>query len=416
MFRKLKRTLKHNAAILKVYKTARQIIKITLKVLLNIIGYVFIAPFSLIVPKKNQVVLTSRFGDFEGNLKYLFLYLNDLEHQETEFIFLTDKGKVFDKLNQNNLKVWKYPKISTLFKLLTVKVVIVDGNEWASRFKPFFLIKAKKVQIWHGTGLKTIGLLKPTYQKLSKLHKAVRKESICYDLVALSSDYQVQTRGKAFNYKDMLVNGLPRNDIFFNENFLKRGLTYDGSSIEKYKRYKEEGYKLVTYTPTWRKHQNDLYQLDLDKLNEFVKKYNIKFILKLHYKHQCNLQTKNLENIIEYDKYADIYPLLAITDLLITDYSSIYLDYLLLNKPIVFYPYDSKEYIDGERALLLDYDKTTPGAKVYSQEQLQREIHKTLNEKDQFKEERLKMQRQFFNYADGNSSQRLWHYIKENFL
>ncbi|WP_353894463.1 CDP-glycerol glycerophosphotransferase family protein [Proteinivorax hydrogeniformans] len=417
MLEKLKLMLKSNTVALVTYRLIRKTIKAFYKATQTILGYLLIAPISYVVPKKNYVVLTSRFGDFEGNLKYLYLYLNDQDSKNNQFIFLTKKDLTYKRLKESNLKAWKYPTVTTLLKLLQVKIVIVDGNEWATGLKYFFLIRAKKVQIWHGTGLKTIGLLKPNYQRLSKIHKAFRKENTPYDLVALSSDYQVETRGKAFNYKELIVNGLPRNDIFFNEQFLEKGLAFDGTSIDEYKKLKEEGYRLITYTPTWRKHQNDLYQLDLKELNQFAKEHKIKFIIKLHYKHDCNLETQGLENIIEYDKHADIYPLLAITDLLITDYSSIYLDYLLLDKPIIFYPYDSQDYIDGERALLVDYEKTTPGPKVYKQLDLQNEIFNSVVEgTDIYEKSRNNMREKFFSYADGDASKRIWEYIKDNFI
>lgn len=391
--------------------------KIMIKTFKNLIGYIIFAPISYFTPKKNYIVLASRFGDFEGNLKYLFLYLNNLSEKDIEFVFLTGKDRVFDKLEKSGFNVWKYGRGSTFLKLLQTRIVIVDGNEWAQGFKPFFLFNTKKVQIWHGTGLKTIGLLKPTYQKLSWIHKAFRKESTVYDLLALSSEFQVESRGKAFNYKDLMINGLPRNDVFFNQDKFKGGPDSSDREADVFDEYKENGYKVVTYTPTWRKHQTDFHQLELDKLDDFAEKNRIKFVIKLHYKHECELRTENYKNIIEYNKHADIYPLLAKSDLMITDYSSIYLDYLLLDKPILFFPYDSEEYIDGERALLLDYDESTPGPKSYNQQELQLGIFNLLVEgKDNHKEARNAMRNQFFKYKDGESCERLWDHIKNTLL
>ena len=408
--------LKEVSIIRNVYRVIRKGISNLQKVAMNIIGFVFIVPFAKLLPKKNQVVLGSRFGDFEGNLKYLFLYLNSLD-EDTEFVFLTEKSKIYKNLQKEGFTVWRYPEPATLLKLLQVKVFIADGNEWAAGFKYFFLKGAKNIQIWHGTGLKAIGLLKPNYKALGAFHKFFRKENTRYDLLALSSEDQVNNRGKAFHYKELLINGLPRNDVFFNEEVLKRSLAFEGESLKPFEKFKEEGYTLVTYTPTWRKHQEEFHQLELESLESFGEQYKIKWILKLHYKHDIPINTEKYKHVIEYDKTADIYPLLAITDLLITDYSSIYLDFLLLNKPIVFYPYDEVEYVNGERELLLDYDSVTPGPKVYNQEELLNRVKDfVVAKEDRFQEERELLRKSFFEYRDGKSCERLWSKIKENYL
>ena len=397
-------------AVLKGYRHGR-------KLLMNAVGYLFVFPLGKTLPKKNLVVLTSRFGDFEGNLKYLFLAMEDFQDEGYSFVFLSDKKEIADRLREKGLKAWYYRRISSFLKMLRAKVVIVDGNEWAAGWKYFFLSGAKVVQIWHGTGLKAIGLLKPNYQALGTLHKFFRKESTRYDMVVLSSEKQVKTRGEAFHYKELLVNGLPRNDVFFNDKVLERSLSFEGESLREFEEAKKQGKKIITYTPTWRKHQEEFHQLDVKALDAFGKEHNILWVIKLHYKHDCDPEAKDLENVVEYDKTADIYPLLAISDALITDYSSIYLDYLLLNKPVVFYPYDEAEYVNGERALLRDYDEVTPGPRVYTQEDLHQAVRKlVINGTDPYKEERDALRKEFFSYVDGDSTKRLWNAIKMNYL
>ena len=84
------------------------------------------------------------------------------------------------------------------------------------------------------------------------------------------------------------------------------------------------------------------------------------------------------------DKEIDFYHLLAVSDLLITDFSSIYADYLLIDKPIIFISVDLQNY-EEERGLLLNpYDMWMPGPKCFSQEELQNEIKKSLQNKNYF--------------------------------
>ena len=412
----IKTKLKENQQLITAWRTLRRISKKIIRLPLFIIGYLMIIPVSYLTPKKNYVVLTTRFGDFEGNLKYFFLYLNNLEEQDWEFVFLTEKKEVYRQLKDKGFQVWFYPGLFTILKLFRTRILIVDGNEWAKNLKYFFLFSAKKVQLWHGTGLKTIGLLKPAIKNLSRFRQMLKKEYTYYDLLVLTSEYQVKMRSKAFRYGKLLVNGYPRNDIFFKETDFDYSLGSDYSLIEKCRQYKNEGFSLVTYTPTWRKFDHSLH-LDLDSLDDFAGKNSIKFIIKLHYKHDCSPEVSRHKNIIEYDKYTDVYPLLAVTDLLITDYSSIYLDYLLLEKPIIFFPYDIDEYTDNERQLLIDFGQVTPGPKVYSQEELNKELHAHIVEgKDWYNLQREEQRKKFFKYRDGKSSERLWSAVKKDML
>jgi len=392
-------------------------VKKAFKKVMYLVGYIVFIPLSCLFPKnKKYIVLTSRFGDFEGNLKYFYLYLNSLE-EDLDFIYLTEKKDVYRRLRKKGFKVWYYPSFITVLRMLRTPYLIVDGNEWTKNLKYFILFNTKKVQLWHGTGLKTVGLLKPAIKNLSKFRQKLKKEYTFYHLLTLSSEYQVKVRGGAFRYGKLLINGLPRNDIFFQKGIPGKELGCDYATLEDCISLRNRGLRIVAYTPTWRKYSHTFDQLDLDQMNLFARESGLILVIKLHYKHECSLDLKGFSNIREYDKYADVYPLLAHTDLLITDYSSIYLDFLILGRPIVFYPYDSEAYIGNERELLLDYETITPGPKCYSQGKLEREIYKHLVEgKDDFKRQREEMTVKFFKYRDGKSSERLWRAIREHIL
>jgi CDP-glycerol glycerophosphotransferase (TagB/SpsB family) len=396
----------------------RELPRKILKHFIYTIGYGVIIPLAHLVPKANYVVLISRFGDFEGNLKYLFLYLTGLKEEKIEFIFLTDKKEVYRNLIKSGFKVWFYPAFLTLFKLLRTRIIIVDGGEWAVKFKFLFLFKSKKVQIWHAAGLKVIGLLRPTIKQLSKFRRRFKIENIFYDLVVFSSEYQAAVRSKAFRYGRQLINGLPRNDIFFKPNMVvNNSLGSDSQVIERVITLKENGYKLITYTPTWRKTNYNLDHLDLGSLNDFARFYNLIFIIKLHPKHKCRLELNKFNQIIEYNQRSDVYPLLTITDMLITDYSSIYIDFLLTDRPIIFYPYDSSDYIGKERELLFDYEQVTPGPKCYSSKELEQEIYRLFVEgRDDYMADRDNIRKKFFHYVDGKSAERLWNAVRESML
>lgn len=105
---------------------------------------------------------------------------------------------------------------------------------------------------------------------------------------------------------------------------------------------------------------------DFNKLDEICKKNNVLFLLKLHLATNITFDITKWDNILLVPNHFDVYPLLPFTTTLLTDYSSVFLDYQLLKKNIVFYPYDLEEYLSNSREMYFEYDELTVGFKVYS--------------------------------------------------
>ncbi|MDE7088974.1 MAG: CDP-glycerol glycerophosphotransferase family protein, partial [Prevotella sp.] len=109
-----------------------------------------------------------------------------------------------------------------------------------------------------------------------------------------------------------------------------------------------------------------------------------------------------MSNIVILDKNMDVYPILPFTDVLITDYSSIYYDYILMeNKGIILFPFDYDEYIKNSRDLAFDYLTYTPGCKAWNFEELYRLL---FSESKLVPEERSWVIKQFWgdNYMESN--------------
>ncbi|WP_278276715.1 CDP-glycerol glycerophosphotransferase family protein [Asaccharospora irregularis] len=128
-------------------------------------------------------------------------------------------------------------------------------------------------------------------------------------------------------------------------------------------------------------------------------------------------KTRKLENLLfisndDLDKAGlDLYEILNCADLLITDYSSIYGDFLFMNKPIVFINADIEKYREERGISLEPYDFWTAGPKVKAQDVLETEILKSLEEEDYYRQKREELRDVFYKYKDGNSSLRVWDYI-----
>lgn len=169
--------------------------------------------------------------------------------------------------------------------------------------------------------------------------------------------------------------------------------------------------KNILYAPTFRDIDRNTIlnaKFDLQRLNNFLKKFSAIFLIKFHpiIKLEKNLQ--KYSNIFFVSPNTDIYPLLKYVDILVTDYSSIYFDFLLLDKPIIFFPYDFEKYISKDRELYFNYNDFTPGMKANNFKELLKKIELTLtNKNDEYKEFRKRIKNLVFKYEDGNSSERL---------
>lgn len=390
-------------------------------------SWLIIVPLRIIMPKNNDTILfVRRFGNtFDGNLKYLFDYMHkNKDVYNTKPYFLVEDNNLYNELKQYYSNILLYSGLKTKLKMLRIGTVIVDGNEWSGRFKFFFLFNAYKVQLWHGNGIKAIGLQNKNNNRNLKIK--ISNILLCtfpkYDVVTLPSDLQVKTRGGAFRKKDILINGQPRNDVLFKP--MTEDLLYgsDKRTIEKVKAYKNKGYKVILYSPTWKNVTQESQELlnqkiDLSTLSKHFKRNKMVLIIKLHPKDKFEHLIPEDSSIYEYEKTKDIYPLLSMVDLMITDYSSIYMDYVLLNRPIVFFPYDQEEYIENERALQYNYNDITPGSKCFDTPQLMNELDKILIDGiDNYREERDKVRQMFYKYNDGESCERVWNYIKRKFI
>lgn len=137
-------------------------------------------------------------------------------------------------------------------------------------------------------------------------------------------------------------------------------------------------------------------------------------IMKLHPTMQISAVDASHQCILHYNPSADIYPALSLFDILITNYSSIYFDYLLLDRPIIFFPYDFEQYISEEKKLLFDYHDMAPGPICATQAEVETAILQTSS--NLFSKERADVLKLVFTHCDARASSRLWEIIQPDYL
>lgn len=256
--------------------------------------------------------------------------------------------------------------------------------------------RSKIVQLLHGKGMKKKGY-------------AYKPDKV-QDFIFNTSPFTLSILPEVFkDGSKTFITGYSRNDIFYKE-IKNSEIDVDRLMIEHVKNIKKDK-KIVMYAPTFRRGQTEFdfdKVLPIEKLNDFAKENNIFFILSLHNKYRAQQNKGRIEENIGFLEESDIYPLLKEIDVFITDYSSSFVDYLLLDRPIVFYPYDFDEYNEKE-GLSADYDQITPGPRVKNFQDLKTAI---LSE-DSYKEERKRVCDLYHTYKDSKSSERIFANISK---
>jgi len=218
------------------------------------------------------------------------------------------------------------------------------------------------IQLWHGIPLKRIAKFFPNETWWDR-------ETYKYKLVVSSSDADRKTMAQAFApipIENVLQTGLPRNDLILKKD-AELPLDLFNPIIEL--RNKLAGKRLILYAPTWRENELDLYDFsakERERLKNLLTSHNAYLGIRGHSNvMHSSVYSSDLDDssIGLLNHIPDVNILFRDVDLLITDYSSIYIDFLLTNKPIIHFVYDLEEYVK-ERGFLYDLDEAFAGPVV----------------------------------------------------
>jgi CDP-glycerol glycerophosphotransferase (TagB/SpsB family) len=350
-------------------------------------------------------------GKFIDNAKYFFLQSVDVL-PAAKIVFLTELVEVEQQLARAGYSVVRYPSMRAAWQLLRSSVVVVDSVEWPRNFRRFLVARARKVQLWHGVGFKRIELDKWSHEARpnpllsSRLALRLRiamhmftGRLVRYDAVNVTSIfYRDQVFSRAFRTKQFLVAGYPRNS-FGAIKASRNELIWSNvdPAIQKKLDHWNERRKVVLVAPTFRDTRSTPMGLDsstIAKLDEYCERRGVEFVFKFHPLEQgpTKFEARHLHLC---EPGSDLYPILPSASALVTDYSSIYMDFLLLDKPILFLAPDIEQYEREDRQLQFDYSEMTPGPKVKSWGELIEELDRQFIQ-DDFSAERARLRQLAF--------------------
>ncbi len=368
--------------------------------------------YYVLFPIDNKMIFFESFNgnSFSCSPKAIYNYLiSHDEYKDYKFIWaFKDLEKDHIKNNKNTIIV-KSKSFKYYYYLSKSKYWIVNSLLDLSVIK-----KSKQVyvQCWHGTPLKKLrcdinvtgGVLNTKEEVIKRNNLDVKK----IDYFISPSKYATSKFISAFNLKELnkekiiIEKGYPRNDKLIN---------YNNNDIEKIKKdlHIPTDKKVILYAPTFRDDEHTsgvgyTYKLniDFDSLQKELKDYIILF--RAHYFIANSFEFDKYKDFIyDVSKYDDINDLYIISDLLITDYSSVFFDYAILERPIIFYMYDYDNYKNNLRDFYIDL-KELPGPIVKDEKNLVTSIKEKNNK---YKNMYSSFNKKFNPYEDGKSAERV---------
>jgi CDP-glycerol glycerophosphotransferase (TagB/SpsB family) len=379
--------------------------------------------FDYLWSKQNNLIIFSGSygGKFTDNSKFLFKKFVEYYNNELEIVWITCNKQLIEKIKPDYSEqfrvVFQY-SLEGLITLLRAKVVFYVMGEEDIPFVSFSR-KTITVQLWHGIPFKTIGNLEPVTENFfSSAIRYLDKPMITYWICSSTIDRNTTALCVGMPIDRVVITGYPRNDYLIDHKF--------SGSQEILKRYPFFTKKIILYAPTFRATKKAKFfpfsDFSIDAITTLLEKNDAYLLIRGHwgddvYEKNGKLDYKSLtvgKRIItaNHNDFEDVQELLPFVDILITDYSGIWIDFLLLEKPIIFVPYDLEEY-RRERGLLYDYNTFTPGPKVLTNKDFIDAIHMYIQNPDKDSDRRTCIKKIFHEHEDGLSYKRIYNLIKE---
>lgn len=369
---------------------------------------------SRIFPKRRSVIFCDS-GYFGNNIKYAFLKFADIAKQhDVDCTFLATLPEHREALKQSGLPCLPAVTEFTLndfYTLLSAKVVVAQDDftpfTWNPPIPYFFLQGAKLIQLWHGIPLKDITMLRaaPAGQGITSASTGPA------DVLVAPGKAMKEKWARWIAFREFAALGYPRNDVMMREPTKNELINVDLKMLDELKSAKEAGRKVVFYAPTFRDDSGLawLEKSGIAEVGQWCSEKSIFFFTKPHPVDRANAQglAQRMPGVHFADPISDLYPLLRYVDVLVTDYSSLAIDFLLLDRPIVFYRPDHAAYAAKCRNLLPDYERFTTGPIVADANALCRSIEDACSGKDEWMQARASLKQELYDHADANASDRV---------
>ncbi|MGG1071853.1 CDP-glycerol glycerophosphotransferase family protein [Priestia megaterium] len=312
---------------------------------LYFLSFIFRPFFSI---NSNLLLFSARGGrGYEGNTKYLYLYSS--QYTDYECVWITKDLEILKMLNQSNYRCVYYFSMEALKLSLQAHAVFIT-HSLSDVMPVFYKKKTKIINLWHGIPLKNIEFLDQNMSLKGKINNTIKSKRT--NIFISNSKYYTSIYKKCFRLKDCQIKviGYPRMEFLRNSQKFKK-------TQNPFHMPSDSEHKIYLYAPTFRDYESrDIISENLlKKLNEIMITKNALFYIKLHPFDKRDINIAEYSNIQIIESNIDVQECLVYVDYLITDYSSIFLDFMVLDKPILLFCYDLEEYKE-KRGFLIDFE------------------------------------------------------------
>ena len=370
----------------------------------KMISFVLNLIFKIFKVQDNKIVFESGRDLIDGNAKAIYDYIKDNRIDNYKLIWLVSKKTDISDIRKNEY---------AYYKTLRGYYHIATSKYWLKNQSLNSLLKKKDnqvyIQLFHGNGV----MKKMGYDVNNAANRKPLEHVKEWDYYIAHDINDKKQISSSTGYTGKIeVFGMASID-----NVIKHA-NDDEKKKEVLKKLNINNKKKnILYAPTFRDFDLDkeVVNVPIEKLSK-LKDYNV--IVRLHplVRNKVNLNLFEYDNIYNGCNYSDINDILIITDILITDYSSVIYEYLCLNKPIVFYPYDYNKYVKLRGGFYVDYKKELPGRICYTEKELLETIEKIDKIYMQYQEKRKKYNKKYNSLSDGKASKRFVDALLDNRL
>lgn len=346
------------------------------------------------VPVNKKLFVFNSLPDIADNAYGMYLELSKRDNVELVWIVEDKKNVNWGDLNENNTIVVSKKSFKGIWLFLRARLVVVTHSIYCS-YKN--LRKARIVlNTGHGMPLKRIGLMDDGKSWIPNLDYTISSSPLFQGIMAKCYGLPLDK---------VLVTGSPKCDLLFKETTFYQNHGIDKASYRK----------IGIWMPTFRATNKVFDRVDgnfdeskisflnineMEVLNSFLKQEDVLLVIKLHpmdiLQNKEFKQYSNLLVLKQNDMKEQLYPFLGSTDFLLTDYSSVWIDYDMLDKPIGFVVDDLKEY-SKDRGFTTSVENVFPG-----------DIISNLSDLEAFIKNPVKINKDIYNtYKDGNTAKRV---------
>lgn len=374
------------------------------------VGAVFL---TRIIGRNEQIWIFSDFPSgqpFSQNRKYLFQYLADDYTEDVRPIWLTSDKRLYDKLSQEGYEVYRSTSLRARYYSLRAKYAPIDSSPGAIPWA--YTGGATVIQMGHGIPLKAN--LSPGD---SWLERVISWNSIDYAVFSSKAEerhFQEYVEAGPGSERGWINNrlyasntihtGYPKTDAIVNS----IGRSNEHETLSSDESSEGQAIRTIGYFPTRREgHGLDLDEvIDVPQIEELLTQNEAKLLIKPHRQLSLDGGIIRSEQIQSVDPDTDSHEFLTEVDILITDYSSIFFDFLPLGRPVIFYTPDYSAY-EELRGTHHKYENVVAGQRVNNFEELLEQLESNLKGVDEYARQRQGIQDNLFKYSDGNSCERI---------